>query len=137
MDSGSKLAMAAFLLLGMLSFVVDARLPVKSIIRGPDCVGKSEDRTYNKRVRRLIDILVDETKNVRRENYNDYSYVHSYPSRDSGSVIGGATCDRQLWELDCWSCLVTAKNKLNDNCGHTHDARIELADCSIWYKMIH
>ncbi|CAL1382530.1 unnamed protein product [Linum trigynum] len=136
MDSGSKLAMAAFLLLAMLSFGVDARLPVKSIVRGPDCVGKSEDKVYNTRVGRLVDILVDETKNVKKENYNDYSYVHSYPNRDAGSVIGGATCDRQLWKLDCWSCLVTAKNKLKDNCGHTHDARIELADCSIWYKMI-
>ncbi|CAI0384900.1 unnamed protein product [Linum tenue] len=138
MDSGSKLmVVAAFLLLTISSFlVVDARLADTSIVRGPDCIGKSEDQEYNGKVARLINIFVDETKNVQRSHHSDYSYVHSYPNRDNGSVIGGATCDRHLWKLDCWACLVTAKNKLKSNCEHTLDARLELADCSIWYKMI-
>ncbi|CAN1233000.1 hypothetical protein LINPERPRIM_LOCUS3766 [Linum perenne] len=124
-------------LIGILSIlVVDAKLPDKSIISGPDCYGKSNDTSYNDKVARLINIFVDETKNVHREYHADYEYKHNFPNSDSGSITGGATCDRHLWKLDCWSCLVTAKNKINNNCGRTHDAEIKLKDCSIWFKMI-
>ncbi|CAN0880496.1 hypothetical protein LINGRAHAP2_LOCUS13682 [Linum grandiflorum] len=129
--------MVVILLIGILSiFIVDAKLPDKSIISGPDCSGKSNDMSYNKKVSRLLDIFVDETKNIHRDNHVDYEYKHSFPNSDFGSVTGGATCDRQLWKLDCWSCLLTAKNKIYNNCERTHDAEVKLKDCSIWFKMI-
>ncbi|CAN1176978.1 hypothetical protein LINPERPRIM_LOCUS3766 [Linum perenne] len=137
MDYVSKSKVTMIVLIGILSIlVVDAKLPDKSIISGPDCYGKSNDTSYNDKVARLINIFVDETKNVHREYHADYEYKHNFPNSDSGSITGGATCDRHLWKLDCWSCLVTAKNKINNNCGRTHDAEIKLKDCSIWFKMI-
>ncbi|CAN1175408.1 hypothetical protein LINPERHAP2_LOCUS31925 [Linum perenne] len=136
MDYVSKSAITMILLTVILSTVVDAKLPDKSIISGPDCHGRSNDAFYNKKVARLINIFVDETKNVHRDHHADYEYKLSFPNSDSGSVTGGATCNRQLWKLDCWSCLVTAKNRINNNCGRTHDAEVKLKDCSIWFKMI-
>ncbi|CAN0892548.1 hypothetical protein LINGRAHAP2_LOCUS17603 [Linum grandiflorum] len=138
MDFVSKSTVVVILLMGVLStVVVDAKLPNKSIISGPDCYFRSDNVSYNKNVARLINIFVDGTKNVHRDHHHaDYEYKQNYPNSDSGSVTGRATCDRQLWKLDCWSCLVTAKNKINDNCGRTENAEVKLKDCSIWFKKI-
>ncbi|CAN1192919.1 hypothetical protein LINPERPRIM_LOCUS21512 [Linum perenne] len=132
----SKSITMAILLMSILSVIVDAKLPDKSIISGPDCSGKSDDMSYNKKVSRLMDIFVEETKNVHRDYHKDFEYKHSFPNSDSGSVTGGATCDRHLWKLDCWSCLLTAKNMINNDCERTHDAEVKLKDCSLWFKMI-
>ncbi|CAN1175405.1 hypothetical protein LINPERHAP2_LOCUS31925 [Linum perenne] len=126
------------LLTVILSTVVDAKLPDKSIISGPDCHGRSNDAFYNKKVARLINIFVDETKNVHRDHHADYEYKLSFPNSDSGSVTGGATCNRQLWKLDCWSCLVTAKNrgKIYSVCDDPVSGWVDLKDCSLWFKLI-
>ncbi|CAN1235859.1 hypothetical protein LINPERPRIM_LOCUS4634 [Linum perenne] len=136
MDYVSKWTVATILFMSILSVIVDAKLPDKSIISGPDCHGKSDDMSYNKKVSRLMDIFVEQTKNVHRDYHTDFEYKHSFPNSDSGSVTGGATCDRHLWKLDCWSCLLTAKNKINNDCERTHDAEVKLKDCSLWFKMI-
>ncbi|CAL1382548.1 unnamed protein product [Linum trigynum] len=114
----------------MMILIVEAKLPNTTAVSRPECVG---DKRYDSNVGHLMDFFVDETKNMfRKPNADDYVMYHSYPNRDcAGSVTGVATCYRKV---DCWSCLVSAKGKINSCCHHPVGATVELRDCSITFK---
>ncbi|CAI0433520.1 unnamed protein product, partial [Linum tenue] len=116
--------------------VVEAKLPNTTAVSRPECVGKSADKRYDSNVGHLMDFFVDGTKNMfRKTNADDYVMYHSYPNQDSaGSVAGVATCYRELGKLDCWSCLISAKDQINSRCHHPIGATIQLRDCSITFK---
>ncbi|CAI0398870.1 unnamed protein product [Linum tenue] len=97
----------------MVSSLAHGKFPDMTIMKGPDCMGKSESKFYNHNVARLVDTLVDQTRYGYRNRNNDPSFTHSMPNRNPGSPTGGAVCFEDLGEYDCWNCLLTAKNKIH------------------------
>ncbi|CAN1765722.1 hypothetical protein LINPERHAP1_LOCUS9710 [Linum perenne] len=137
MHFGSKSTVWVVLVLSISTIiVVDAA--DTSIISGPHCRGECSNQAYNDGVAHLIDILVNETKNVpRKTDHEHYKYIHKYPDTNSSVVIGGATCDRDLIKWGCWRCLVVAKDEIKSGCEHTDDGSVILGDCSMWFAKIH
>ncbi|CAI0457998.1 unnamed protein product [Linum tenue] len=43
----------------MVSSLAHGKFPDMTIMKGPDCMGKSESKFYNHNVARLVDTLVD------------------------------------------------------------------------------
>ncbi|CAN1233730.1 hypothetical protein LINPERPRIM_LOCUS3998 [Linum perenne] len=124
------------LVMGLSMFDVDAKLPSTKVVGKPGCTGKSVNKGYDKYATHLVDFLVDQTKNVFRDKDGSYRYNHSYPDPSSGSANGMGCCGKKLEKLDCWSCLVSAKDKLKSACHRPVDANITLKDCSLSFNMI-
>ncbi|CAI0404830.1 unnamed protein product [Linum tenue] len=139
----SKLAVLAVLLFVGLSSFAEARHGNSTVVRGPSCSGWTENKLYSKNVANLIDKLVDETRKVHRErgDEEDYRYTRDFPANcHSGTgATGGATCDKQLGNLDCWGCLLVAKNKFKSgNCDDNPiRGAVQLRDCSMWFRKYH
>ncbi|CAN0892551.1 hypothetical protein LINGRAHAP2_LOCUS17606 [Linum grandiflorum] len=129
----SKLYAVALLML--LCIVVDAKLPDTTILRGPDCAGKSRTRTYNYNVWSLINSFVKDTPTSSMNIRGDRQMNHSYPNRNPGSPFGFSTCYQDLGKFDCRNCLVSAKARLETGCLHPIAATIRLQDCSINYNI--
>ncbi|CAL1356735.1 unnamed protein product [Linum trigynum] len=136
MNYSSKLAVAAIVVLGMVSSLAYGKFPDMTIMKGPDCTGRSESKFYNHNVARLVNTLVDRTRHGYRDENNDFSFRHSMPNRNPGSPTGGAVCYEDLGKYDCWNCLLTAKNKIRAGCHKPISAELVLQDCSIWFRMI-
>ena len=134
----SKLAATTtFLILATLIIVVMVEGADKSVINGPYCIKKSFDRDYNRNAKRLMDILVDETRDkYKMRDHEEYRYYHSYPNKDLGSVLGGGYCVGHLSKWGCGSCLGSARDKIKSRCDHTFEASVQLTDCSLWFRKI-
>ncbi|CAN0892552.1 hypothetical protein LINGRAHAP2_LOCUS17607 [Linum grandiflorum] len=107
------------------------------LISGPHCAKSSDDKSYNDNVARLLHLLVNDTKKMkRRSSHENFSYNHNFPNKDVGSVAGGAVCDGHMWGWQCESCLRSARRKIFKGCGPSTEASVYLEDCSVWFKKI-
>ncbi|CAN0890218.1 hypothetical protein LINGRAHAP2_LOCUS16317 [Linum grandiflorum] len=130
-------AAVAVLIVGILSVVIVDCADKGIVDNGPYCAKKSWDKDYNKNAARLMDILVDQTKEkYRMRDHEEYRYYHSYPNKDLGSVLGGGYCNGHLTKWGCGSCLGSARGKIKSRCDRTFEASVTLTDCSLWFRKI-
>ncbi|CAL1382538.1 unnamed protein product [Linum trigynum] len=136
--SRSTLAAAtAVLAIVALSAVAECRKgPDISILRGANCTGKSKNNGYDKSVARLLELLVQDTRNVHKKENSNYRYTVDFPDSEVGSATGGATCDVALGKTECWGCLVAARKRLVEGCADPIKASVRLHDCSLWFDKI-